>query len=170
MCNVDENGPLDAYVWTFGPQLVEMFGKDWRCDLVEEGVSLGALRFPKDAHHFQPYSCILPEAKCELSLFYCQTFVLPAWTLHRPNSMLYFINCISHGVCHSNKKLNKTCSNIYMLINNLHHSILVSNLHNNPPFLAHGFMSLDKYVRYDNYHSNQDKERPLSQQISSCPL
>lgn len=41
MCNVDENGPLDTYVWTFGLQLVEMFGKDWRCDLVEEGVSLG---------------------------------------------------------------------------------------------------------------------------------
>lgn len=41
MCNVDENGPLGTYVWTFGPKLVEMFGKDWRRHLVEEGVSLG---------------------------------------------------------------------------------------------------------------------------------
>lgn len=56
------------------------------------------------------------------------------------------------------KKINKTFSNIYMLVNNLHHSILVSNLHNNTSFLAYSFMSQDKYVRYDNYYSNQDKE------------
>lgn len=149
----------------------------WKClgrigvvILLKKVCHQGALRFLKGEHHFQPYSCILPGAKCELSLFCCQTFVLLAWTLHMPNSMLYFIGCISHGVCHSNKKINRTCSNIYMLVNNLHHSILVSNLHNNPPFLAYSFMSLDKYVRYDNYHGNQDKELPLSPQISSCLL
>lgn len=86
-------GPICSYVWTLGPQLVELFG------LVGGGVSLGtALRFNKSLP--LPASS-LPPLQCH---GYLPTATLPtmmAMDTLEPNTSNYkftFVSCLDHGV------------------------------------------------------------------------
>ena len=56
--------PMGLCVWIFGPQLVELFEKDWRYGLVGGDVSLEAgFKISKEWHHSHYILCFLLEGQ-----------------------------------------------------------------------------------------------------------